>query len=492
MRANTSRLERVGRFSARRPVVVISIWILVAIIAVIAQKAYGGIYQDNFNLKGTESHQGLSLLSKSDKAASGYGGLVVIHASKGTIPQQSTAVMQSYSNLVNLPDVLAVSNPLAANSATMSKNQTTAYFNVNFSVVPKSLGIGYLSSLYAATQPMKKAGLEVEYGGGLDQLTRPATKDIGSEAIGFGVALVVLLISFGSIMGSILPLMTAFLSVIIGLSLLGLVAAVVTFGTVSPTLAVMIGLGVGIDYAVFLTTRFRQKITDGSDPISAAGSTVKSSGHAVLVAATSVSVALFGLYGSGIGFIGQLGFASVFGVVTAAVGAMTLVPAALGLIGKRIDQFKVRKPVAEASAQGQDGWHRYALSVGRRPWVFLAGGVVLMALLTIPLFSMQIGHIGDGADPTSFTDKRAYDLISSAFGPGANGTFQVVIDVAGSKVSANQLEGDLYSSLTSTANVARVSQPSITPDGKLIVETVGPKTDPQSSKTTTLFNTLLD
>ena len=493
MEKNMSLLERLGRFSARRPMIVISSWILIAIIAGLAQRVYGGIYQDNFNLKGTESYQGLSLLSKSDKAASGYSGLVVIHAYKGTITQQSAAVIQSFSNLVNLPDVLSVSNPLAASSPSMSKNQATAYFNVNFSVVPKSLGIGYLSSLNAATQPMKKAGLEVEYGGGLDQLTRPTTKDVGSEAIGFGVALVVLLISFGSIMGSMLPLMTAFLSVIIGLSLLGLVAAVITFGTVSPTLAVMIGLGVGIDYAVFLTTRFRQKIMDGSDPISAAGITAKSSGHAVLVAATSVSVALLGLYGSGIGFIGQLGFASIFGVITAAVGAMTLVPAALGLIGRRIDRFKVKKPVAESSStQAKDGWHRYALSVGRHPWAFLAGGVTIMVLLTIPLFSMQIGHIGDGADPMSFTDKKAYDLISSAFGPGANGTFQVVIDVAGTKKSATQLGKNLYSSLSSTADVARVSQPSITSDKKLIVATVVPKTDPQSSQTTTLFNTLLD
>ena len=493
MEKNMSLLERLGRFSARRPMIVISSWILIAIIAGLAQRVYGGIYQDNFNLKGTESYQGLSLLSKSDKAASGYSGLVVIHAYKGTITQQSAAVIQSYSNLVNLPDVLSVSNPLAASSASMSKNQATAYFNVNFSVVPKSLGIGYLSSLNAATQPMKKAGLEVEYGGGLDQLTRPTTKDVGSEAIGFGVALVVLLISFGSIMGSMLPLMTAFLSVIIGLSLLGLVAAVITFGTVSPTLAVMIGLGVGIDYAVFLTTRFRQKIMDGLDPISAAGITAKSSGHAVLVAATSVSVALLGLYGSGIGFIGQLGFASIFGVITAAVGAMTLVPAALGLIGRRIDRFKVKKPVAESSStQAKDGWHRYALSVGRHPWAFLAGGVTIMVLLTIPLFSMQIGHIGDGADPMSFTDKKAYDLISSAFGPGANGTFQVVIDVAASKKSATQLGKNLYSSLSSTADVARLSQPSITSDKKLIVATVVPKTDPQSSQTTNLFNTLLD
>ncbi len=493
MEKNMSLLERLGRFSARRPMIVISSWILIAIIAGLAQRVYGGIYQDNFNLKGTESYQGLSLLSKSDKAASGYSGLVVIHAYKGRITQQSAAVIQSYSNLVNLPDVLSVSNPLAASSASMSKNQATAYFNVNFSVVPKSLGIGYLSSLNAATQPMKKAGLEVEYGGGLDQLTRPTTKDVGSEAIGFGVALVVLLISFGSIMGSMLPLMTAFLSVIIGLSLLGLVAAVITFGTVSPTLAVMIGLGVGIDYAVFLTTRFRQKIMDGLDPISAAGITAKSSGHAVLVAATSVSVALLGLYGSGIGFIGQLGFASIFGVITAAVGAMTLVPAALGLIGRRIDRFKVKKPVAESSStQAKDGWHRYALSVGRHPWAFLAGGVTIMVLLTIPLFSMQIGHIGDGADPMSFTDKKAYDLISSAFGPGANGTFQVVIDVAASKKSATQLGKNLYSSLSSTADVARLSQPSITSDKKLIVATVVPKTDPQSSQTTNLFNTLLD
>src|SRR6202000_2601363 len=159
--------------------------------------------------------------------------------------------------------------------------------------------------------------------------------------------------------------------------ILGIVAASLTFGTASPTLAAMIGIGVGIDYAVFLTTRFRQQIIDGADPVEAAGFCTTTSGRAVLVAASTVAVAMLGLYASGITFVGLLGLAAVFGVVTAAAGAITLVPACLGLAGRRIDRLKVRKtPVAEAGSGG-DGWHRYAATIGRLPWLFLIGGLAL-------------------------------------------------------------------------------------------------------------------
>src|SRR6202000_1771471 len=171
--------------------------------------------------------------------------------------------------------------------------------------------------------------------------------------------------------------------------ILGIVAASLTFGTASPTLAAMIGIGVGIDYAVFLTTRFRQQMMDGADPVAAAGFCTTTSGRAVLVAAGTVSVAMLGLYPSGITFVGLLGLAAVFGVFTAAVGAITLVPALLGLAGRHIDRFKIRKtPVAEAGTSG-DSWHRYAGMIGRYPWVFLLGGLAILCVLAIPLLSIE-------------------------------------------------------------------------------------------------------
>ena len=431
-------LQRLGTTCGRRPLIVIGVWIVALVVVVAGSKAAGGTYSDNVNLSGTQAAVGLQLLRANDPPLSGFVGQVVVHASSGTVSAQRAVLDQTVGALGKLPHVLSVTNPLSPSTPAVSADGRIASVTVHFDVVPKSLGSGYVKKLNEAVAPMRASGLEVEYGGSLDQLTRPKTSDTSSELIGFAVALIVLLVGFGSVAGAALPLFTALLSVLIGLSLLGLVSAILTFGTASPTLALMIGLGVGIDYAVFSTTRFRQLIADGVEPTVAAGKTTATSGHAVLVAASTVTVAMLGLYASGITFIGQLGFAAVFGVVTAAAGAVTLVPAALGLLGRRIDRVTVKRPVAE-SGSDDDGWHRYAALVGRHPWLFLAGGVAVLAVLAIPLLSIRLGHVDDGADPHSYTDKRAYDLIAEGFGPGANGAFTVVVDLSGAKGSTSGL-----------------------------------------------------
>jgi RND superfamily putative drug exporter len=169
---------------------------------------------------------------------------------------------------------------------------------------------------------------------------------------------------------------------------------------------------------------------DGVEPHVAAARALGSSGRAVIIAAITVIIALMGLYASGITFIGKLGLAAGITVAVAALSALTLVPALLGLAGRRIDRYHVRKPAAETSETGT-GWQNYAAKIGRHPWYFLLGGVAVIGVLSIPLFSMQLGHVDDGADPTTYTDRIAYDQMTAAFGPGANGPFTIVVDVQG-------------------------------------------------------------
>ena len=466
----------------------------------IARQLAGGVFSDNVELPQTQSTTGAALLRAHEPSAAGSSGLVVFHVATGSLGADRAQVEQAVSALHGLPDVLSASNPFATNPAALSADGRTAYSTVQFDARPKTLGADYLTQLNGTVSAARAGGVQVDYGGTLDELTRPPLNDRTSVLVGFAVAVIVLLVGFGSVLGALLPLATAVVSVVIGSSILALVAGVISFGTASPTLAVMIGLGVGIDYALFLTTRFRQQIMNGADPVAAAGRTVATSGRSVLIAATTVSIALFGLYASGITFIGQLGFAAVFTVLVAAAGAITLVPAGLGLIGGRIDQYTVRHPVAEAavpqaagassSSESSDGWQRYAAGIERHPWTFIAAGLAVLAVLAIPLASIRLGHVDNGADPTSFTDRRAYDLIGQGFGPGANGHFTIVIDLAHSTTSSANLARTTQLALAATPGVARVSALKPSPDGAILVGTVVPTTGPQDASTGTLFHTL--
>jgi RND superfamily putative drug exporter len=485
-------LQRVGLACGGHPWRVLVTWAVLLGGLLAASASLGATYSNDVDLSGTQSATGLSLLEAHSKGAGGFSGLVVFNSRSGTLASHSTQVEDSITALGKLPHVVSASDPLSQTAPTVSSDGAIGYSTLQFNVQPATLGDSYVDQLDNATSAARSANIEVEYGGGLDQLTRPKAADLRSEAIGFGVALIVLLLIFGSVLGAILPLVTALVCVLAGLSILGIFAASLTFGTASPTLAAMIGIGVGIDYAVFLTTRFRQQIIDGDDPVEAAGFCTTTSGRAVLLAAGTVSVAMLGLYASGIAFVGLLGLAAVFGVVTAAVGAVTLVPALLGLLGRHIDRLKIRRvPVAEAGSKG-DGWHRYAALIGRVPWLFLIGGLAVLCVLAIPLLSIETGHVGDGADPTSYTDKRAYDLISQGFGPGYNGPFTIVVDTGKNASADTSLATKVQSALAATSGVAKATPLSPTSDGVLLTGTVIPKSGPQDQATTTLFNTLVD
>jgi RND superfamily putative drug exporter len=482
----------VGAACGGHPWRVLAAWVVLLGGLLAGSAALGASYSNDVNLSGTQSATGLSLLEAHSQGAGQYSGLVVFNSRSGTLASHSTQLEDSITALGKLPHVVSASDPLSSSNPTVSSDGTIGYSTLQFDVQPATLGESYVDQLNDATAAARDANIQVEYGGGLDQLTRPKTKDLQSEAIGFAVALIVLLLIFGSVLGAILPLLTALISVLAGLGILGIAAASLTFGTASPTLAAMIGIGVGIDYAVFLTTRFRQQIIDGADPVEAVGFCTTTSGRAVLVAASTVAVAMLGLYASGIAFIGLLGLAAVFSVVTAALGAVTLVPALLGLAGRRIDKLKVRRtPVAETGSSG-DGWHRYAAMIGRYPWLFLIGGLAVLCVLAIPLLSIETGHVGDGSDPTSYTDRQAYDLISQGFGPGYNGPFTIVIDTGHNASADSSLASKVQSALAGTSDVAEATPLSPTPDGVLLTGTVIPKSSPQDQATTTLFNTLVD
>ena len=256
-------LERLAGVAARRHWVFIIAWVIILGGLLAAKNAVGGQYVNNYTVSGSGSAAGLDLLNKTFPQQGGYGGQIVFHAKSGTVSAQQSAVNQSVSNVSKLPDVIKAVSPFASSSTgAVSKDGTIAYASIGWNANPDSLGSSYLDKLNNAVAPATKAGLQVEYGAGAGEIGQK-TSDIKSEVIGLACALVLLLIMFWSLMAAAIPLVSAIFSVLAGLALLALLARVITFPTTAPTIATLLGLGVAVDYGLFLVARHREQLDAG-------------------------------------------------------------------------------------------------------------------------------------------------------------------------------------------------------------------------------------
>ena len=314
---------------------------------------------------------------------------------------------------------------------------------------------------------------------------------------------------FGSVLAAAIPLVSAIFSVVAGLALLGLLAAAVTFPTTAPTIATLLGLGVAVDYGLFLVARHREQVDSGMDVVPSVRLAAGTSGAAIVVAGGTVAVSVLGLYISGVSFVGSLGLAAALVVVVTMLAALTLVPAFMGLIRENVRalsaRFRARKAGLSAQQQAaqtaaatheqheHSAFARWGQMVSGRPWPWAVLSVAVLVVLAIPLFSITLGQPDNGTNPTSDSSRRAYDLISQGFGVGVNGPLTVVVKLPKQSSSDNSsLLSTMQSDISKTAGVASVTPAAVNSDGTTAVFNVIPTTRPQSTATTTLVTTLRD
>ncbi|WP_380163961.1 MMPL family transporter [Jannaschia sp. R86511] len=483
-------LSALGRVCACHPLAVIGLWVAVLVAVQIGAQLAGGTYDDEVDVPDGGASIGAKLLE--DAGAGGdYSSSVVFHTDDGGVAEREGEIRDALVEVSTVPGITGVGDPFDPTSGTgaVSEDGTIAYASLSYAEQARTLSDETLAGVEDAFAGLGEVGVEVDFGPQLGTFVEADGHNRWAELVGLVVALVVLLVSFGSIVGALLPLGTAILAAAVGLGVLGLLTAVLAFASQSPVLATMIGLGVGIDYALFLVTRYRQDLMDGVAPVDAAARAVGASGHSVLVAAGTVAVALLGLYASGLTFIGQLGLAAVITVVTAALGAITLVPATLGLVGRGIDRWSLGAPKAEPRGSSTT-WYRYSRWVSRNPWKVASAATAFLLLLAAPLLDIRLGHIYPNADPAGSTTRQAYDLLAEGFGPGVNGPLTVVVDVA--TVPAEDVPGvvstidEALAGVDGTASVTPVQPVSDT----TLVATVVPGTGPEDESTTALFRLL--
>jgi RND superfamily putative drug exporter len=502
-------LERIAGVAARRHWIFIVVWVVILGGLLVAKNAFGGEYVNNYTISGSDSAAGLNVLNKTFPQQGGYGGQIVFHAKSGQVSAQESAVNQSVSNVSKLPDVIKAVSPFASSSTgAVSKDGTIAYASVGWNVNPDSLDTSYLDKLNNAVAPATKAGLQVAYGAGAGEIGQ-TTSDTKSEVIGLACALVLLLIMFWSLMAAAIPLVAAIFSVLSGLALLALLARVVTFPTTAPTIATLLGLGVAVDYGLFMVARHREQVDGGMGVLSSVRRAAGTSGAAIVVAGSTVAVSVLGLYISGVGFVGALGLAAALVVVITMISALTLVPAFMGLVreGVRALSARVRAHKKGLTAQEQatataaatheqherSAFARWGRMVSGHPWPWGLASVVVLLVLAIPLFSITLGQPDNGTNPTSQSNRQAYDLISQGFGVGLNGPLTVVVKLPNQSSSANSsLLSTMQSDISKTADVASVTPAAVNSSGTTAVFNVIPATRPQATQTTALVNTLRD
>ena len=483
----TTLLTRLGAWTCRRRRTVLLLWLAVTVAAGALAATAGGPYQDDFSIPGSRAQRTLDTVAERFPAASGASVRVVLVAPAG----RRLTVEPSLAGARHAPLVAAVAAPI------VSADGRTALVNVQYRVKSAQLERPALDALEDAFQPARDAGLRVEFGG---SAYGEGESGGATEAAGLLIALLVLVVTFGSLVAAGLPLLTALLGVGVTLAGLTAVAGTLTLPTTAVPMALMLGLAVGIDYALFIVARHRSQLASGLPVAESVARAIGTAGAAVVFAGLTVVIALTGLTVVGIPFLSAMGLAAAAAVVVAVLVAVTLIPALLGLLGERLRPGRGRRRGSRPARRPMGAW--WVRLVTRRPLVTTLIVVALLGVMAVPAADLRLALTDNGSAPVSSTQRQAYDLTAAAFGPGFNGPLLVLADLTREGDAGPAREGDaaqagdrdqaarLAERLGAVDGVAAVGRPQLSADGRYALVSVIPATGPQDELTNRLVGKL--
>jgi uncharacterized membrane protein YdfJ with MMPL/SSD domain len=485
-------LHRLGGWAFQHRRKVALGWVLVLAGVIVSASLFSGHTSDKFEVPGTESQRAQDVLHERFPGAGGAQARVVFHAPAGTKLTDSkarSAVMASVAQLEKAQDVASVIDPYQAHALT--KDKRLGYADVIYPVPSDEISDEARDELAASAQPARDAGIQVEFNGGLVDDGSTAN----SEGISLMIGYVVLAITLVSLLAAGLPLLTAIIGVGIGTTAITALSGVVDTSETAPILATMLGLAVGIDYALFILSRHRQNLADGLEPQEAAANATATAGSAVVFAGATVVIALVGLTVVNIPFLTVMGLAAAGTVAIAVLIAVTLLPAFMGFAGQRLQRSNrvlSRRPWSNRRiAGGEKLSTRWVTFVTRRPLAVLAVGLVMLSVVGVSALHMKLGLPDGGAKSTSTTERRAYDLLTQGFGPGFNGPLTAVVDAKNlSSTQQKQVASKLVAGLKKFPDVASVSRPAQNKAGDVTIVLVTPKSSPASDQTKDLVSSL--
>ncbi|MBP5939027.1 MMPL family transporter [Streptomyces acidiscabies] len=488
-------LYKLGRLAFRRRHFVALLWIALLTLAGVGAASAPAAGTTSFSIPGTEAQKAFDLLEQRfpGMSADGATAHVVFKAPAGQTMNDAAnkaTVEEAVAELKSGSEVVSVADPYTGKA--VSKDGTVAYASVKYKVSGMELKDSSRDALEEAGDHARSAGLTVEIGGDALQAT-PHTG--ATEIIGIGIAAVVLVITFGSLIAAGLPLLTAIIGVGIGVASITALASALDLGSTTSTLALMIGLAVGIDYALFIVSRYRAELAEGRDREEAAGRATGTAGSAVVFAGLTVVIALAGLAVVNIPMLTKMGIAAAGTVAIAVLIALTMIPALLGYAGKRILPAGAKSRMLGGNKPEKAGkpnmGTRWAQFVVRRPIAVLVLGVVGLGAVAVPAASLELGLPDDGSQPTSTTQRRAYDTLSDGFGPGFNGPLMIVVDAKGSK-DADAAFRQVGDEIKKLKDVTTVTPAAPNKAGDTATITVIPGSKPSSVKTEDLVHAIRD